>query len=220
MAKFKFNAEKYEPTQSFKAIPEGEYIGKVIKSSKHAAKSGKGHYLKIVTRIEEGDYKGHSVFDNLNVKHSNEAAQDIARRRLSALCHACGILTIDDTEELHDIPIKIVVSYIEADGKQKASNDVRNYLPLSDADETGVEEADTSFEPEEEEEEAWGEEEEESAETEEEEEEEEEEETPPPPKKVAKKKVPKKKKVAKKKVAKKAPAKQVEEDEEPDWFDE
>jgi hypothetical protein len=90
-------------------------------------KSGNGEGLKLTFEIIDGQFKGRKVYENLNIRHSNEDTQRIAQSQLSALCHAVNVIKLMDTAALHFKPVRINVTVREAQGIYKASNNIKGY---------------------------------------------------------------------------------------------
>ena len=119
-----FDASTVEPAGDFSPIPEGIYTCGVVESSMEPNKAGTGSYLKMKIEVLEGEEKGRSVFEFLNLDHPNEKAVNIAKATLSSICRATGVMQPKDSMDLHDIPFdcKIVVTK----GKDKEGNDRMN----------------------------------------------------------------------------------------------
>lgn len=110
MATISFNAAEVQPT-SFEPIPPGTYEAVVCKSESRPMKSGNGMGFNFEIEILSGDYKGRKVFEWINFEHrTNPKAQQIGREQLSALCRAVGVTQLNDTAQLHNLPLLIVVA--------------------------------------------------------------------------------------------------------------
>ena len=133
MAHLGFDATTVEPAQPFDVIPAGKYVCQITNSEMRPTKGGDGQYLWLELAILEGEFANRRLFDRLNIVNSNQQAVDIARRQLSALTGACGKTYIDDSEELHLIPITVTVRVRPAKGDYDASNEIRGYEPLNGA---------------------------------------------------------------------------------------
>jgi hypothetical protein len=83
--------------------------------------------LKLTFEIMDGQFKGRKVWENLNIRHSNEDTQRIAQSQLSALCHAVNVIKLMDTAALHFKPVRLNVTVREAQGIYKASNNIKGY---------------------------------------------------------------------------------------------
>lgn len=127
MASFSFDSTNVAPETKSEPIPAGTYIAQVIDSDLIAAKSGSGNNLKLVFEILDGQFKGRKVFENLCVQHSNSETQRIAQAKLSALCHATGVVRIQDSSELHGHPVKINVAIQPPQNGYDAKNVIKGY---------------------------------------------------------------------------------------------
>lgn len=127
MALLQFNAAEVEPSTPYEAIPAGWYNVKIADSSMEDTKSGNGEYLKLELEVLDGPHQGRKLFDRLNLKNPNAQAVEIAQRTLSSICHAVGLLKVNDSTELHGKPLQAKVKLGEYDGMP--SNEVAGYKP-------------------------------------------------------------------------------------------
>ena len=94
---FGFDATEVEPRAALDVIPDGWYRAWITDSEMKANARGTGEYLQLVWTILDEEQKGRKIWDRLNVKNTNETAQEIARASLSAICHAIGVMRIQHT---------------------------------------------------------------------------------------------------------------------------
>jgi len=130
MAELNFNAEEYEPMGSFEPLPVGEYTVVIESSEKKPASTGKGEYLQLVYNVVDGEYQGRKLFDRLNIVNDSDQAQTIARRALSSICRAIGIMNPKNSEELHDKPFVVKVGIRPAKGEYGPSNKITEYAAM------------------------------------------------------------------------------------------
>ena len=98
MAMLNFDASTVQPdSTSISPVPAGIYVAQVVDSDVKPLKSG------------------------------NAQAQQIAQAQLSALCHAAGVIRLQDSAMLHNRPVRIRVKVREADGQYAARNDVTGF---------------------------------------------------------------------------------------------
>ena len=77
-------------------------------------KAGGGELLEIELEILEGEYARRHLWDRLNLVNANQQAVEIAQRTLSAICHATGVLRVNDSEALHFKPMLVTVKVLPA----------------------------------------------------------------------------------------------------------
>lgn len=128
MARLNFNAASVEPSTPMDVLPKGRYLCVAIASELKMTKNGSGEYLQITFEVIDGPAKGRKLFERLNIRNANKTAEDIAQRALSALCHAVGVINLDDSEQLHNIPVQLDVDIEPAKGEYSASNRIKGYL--------------------------------------------------------------------------------------------
>lgn len=121
-----FDANQVPPDEGMEAVPSGKYPAAIVESEMTPTKDSKGAYLKLVFEILSGDYKGRKVWARLNLKNKSETAVKIARGQLSAICHAVGVMTPQDSVDLHNIPLVITVKCVKGqDGDMQ--NEIKKY---------------------------------------------------------------------------------------------
>ena len=124
-----FDATTVEPNKPLEALPPGRYVVQIVNSEMRPTKDGMGQYLWLEVDVLEGEYAGRKLFDRLNLINSNPTTVEIAQRTLSAICHATGLMQVDDSEQLHLIPLIADVKVQPPKNGYDASNTLR-YMPL------------------------------------------------------------------------------------------
>lgn len=129
---FNFNAQAVAPAVPHEIVPAGWYNIAIVGSELAENSNKNGTLLNLTMTIIDGEHRGRKLFDRLNVAHTSAMAQEIGLAALSAICHATGVLQMQDTRQLHNIPLqaKVVVRPAEtgADGKQyEARNEIKGY---------------------------------------------------------------------------------------------
>ena len=105
-----FNAAEVQPS-SFEAIPTGTYEAVISNSESRPMKSGNGMGFNLEFEVISGEYKGRKVFAWITFEHrTSPDAQRIGREQLSAICRAVGVTQLNDTAQLHNLPLHIVVA--------------------------------------------------------------------------------------------------------------
>lgn len=131
MAQLSFDATTVAPQQSFDPIPAGVYIAHIIDSDVIATQSG-GQMLKLTHEVLDGPYKGRRVWSNINIRNASAEAERIGQSQLSALCHAAGVLQLQDSAQLQRIPLRMRVTIRPAGPDKRgihrdAQNDIKGY---------------------------------------------------------------------------------------------
>ena len=124
MAQLKFNAAEVD-TASRDAIPSGTYEAVVTDSETRATKNGNGMGINLTFEIlSDGPAKGRKVFAWINYENQNAKAQQIGREELASLCKAVGVTELEDTVQLHNLPLVITVG---VDRNDPTKNVVKAY---------------------------------------------------------------------------------------------
>lgn len=121
------NVEGNNDTNSFEAIPAGEYLVAITKSVMADNKKRNGQHLTCHMKIIEGEFKGRILFELMNLDNPNPVAVDIANKTLNGICQACGKVGVEDSNELHNIPMIVVVAVKPGDAVNPPSNKMKGY---------------------------------------------------------------------------------------------
>ena len=131
-----FDANEVEPQQAFDVLPPGDYKVQIVQSDMLETKNGDGQYLWLEMDIIDGEYQGRKFWDRLNLINPNQQAQEIAQKHLSAICHAVGQLSVQDSEELHFKPLLAKVKVEPRKDTGKNDNRIGAYKPVNDGKQT------------------------------------------------------------------------------------
>lgn len=122
-----FDANTVEPTTEFDPVPAGKYLAVITESEFKPTKSGNGSYLELTFEILDGHYKGRKLWSRLNLDNPNDTAVKIARAELSAVCRAVGVMSPNDSVELHNLPLTISVRCKKRADTGDITNEIRGY---------------------------------------------------------------------------------------------
>lgn len=122
-----FNANQVEPTTSFEPIPAGKYVAMITASEMKPNKAGTGQFLELVFTIVEGEHRNRQLWGRLNLTHPNPIAAKIGQAELSAVCRAVGVMTPNDSVELHNLPLVIKVRCKKRADTGEIVNEIRGY---------------------------------------------------------------------------------------------
>jgi len=125
-----FNADDVPPSTGFDAIPAGKYKAVITESEEKKTKKGDGSYLQLTFTVIEGEYENRKLWARLNLNNPNDQAVGIARRELSAICHAVNVRQIKDATQIHDIPLIVRVS-AKPDDSGELRNEIKGYEPVN-----------------------------------------------------------------------------------------
>lgn len=129
-----FDHTQVEPRDSLEPVPPGTYVAEVVESDVVQTKNGAGNRVTLTLRITEGQCEGRQIWEGINFQHANEVAQRIGQQQLAELCAAVGLRgPLEDTQDLHGIPIRIRVKMSKPQEGYDQKNEVSRYMPLTDA---------------------------------------------------------------------------------------
>lgn len=124
-----FDARQVDPSTVFEPIPAGKYVAVIIASQQKDTRSGSGQYLELTLQIVEGEYAGRQLWARLNLNNPNAQTVKIARAELSAICRAVGVVTPQDSSDLHNLPLVITVRCKKRPDTEEITNEVRGFAP-------------------------------------------------------------------------------------------
>lgn len=113
MALINFQADPNLPTNNYELLPKGDYLCMAIASELKPNSKRTGDYLQITFEVLDGPCRGRKIWDRLNIRNANKTAEKIAMEQLNALCMATNVLHLNDSDQLHNIPVVLKVD-IEA----------------------------------------------------------------------------------------------------------
>jgi hypothetical protein len=127
--KLTFDATKVDPQVGLSVLPAGTYDVAIITAEQRDNKGNDGQHLALVLEVQDGKYAGRKLFHNVNLWNESASAKEFAQGTLSAICHATGIMQLEDTDQLIGIPVSadVRVSEQKVFGK---SNVINSYRPL------------------------------------------------------------------------------------------
>ena len=123
MASLSFDATSVEIT-SRDPVPADVYEALITDSEIRATRTGNGKGINLTFEIVSGPHKGRKVFAWINFQHPKAEVQRIGQEELARICKAVGIGRLEDTAQLHNLPMMITVGI---DKDDKTRNVIKNY---------------------------------------------------------------------------------------------
>ena len=121
-----FDVNELPESKTFEPLPAGWYPVEIASSELRTTKSGTEKYIAVGYRVVGENHSGRIVYGNLNIRNSNQKAEEIGRQQLGELMRAIGLEKLKDTDELIGAGLQIKLS-IRKDDQYGDSNDVKNY---------------------------------------------------------------------------------------------
>lgn len=116
------------PESQFAPLPSGYYTAVIVESEMKDTKKGRGQYLELTHEIIEGESQGKKVWARLNLVNDSATAVAIANQHLAQIRHATGQLQVQDSQQLHNIPMVIRVEFQPAGPKrEREGNEIREW---------------------------------------------------------------------------------------------
>ena len=124
LADLHFDANEVEPNTPgvYTPLPKGEYEAIIVESEVLPNSAGTGRYLKLWFEVidETGKHDGRKLKAYLNIDNPSSQAREIARGDLSAICRAVGVLDPNDSAELHNRVMGVVVGHEKYQDQMRA----------------------------------------------------------------------------------------------------
>ena len=133
MAFLGFNVDEAPDSQDFTVMPAGDYTAMVTASELLSNKAGTGSYLKLELTVIDEKYAGRKLYENLNLDNPSAQAVEIARGTLKKIAIACGKGSgvVNESEELHDIPMVINVGIETRKDNGELTNRIKSFKSAS-----------------------------------------------------------------------------------------
>lgn len=146
MALLNFSTAGKEEMDDFSVIPPNDYNVQIVKSEVTDTKAGDGKRLNLQFKILDGEFKSRILFTGLNIVNPSPKAVEISMKELTSICKACGKAEIEDSAELHKIPLTVSVKIKPASGNFDEQNQITKYKVYSGAESVseGVQETATT----------------------------------------------------------------------------
>ncbi|UFK26940.1 multimodular transpeptidase-transglycosylase [Vibrio phage vB_VpaS_AL-2] len=123
-----FDANQVSPNEAFENLPLGWYVARIVDSEEKPNSSNNGsHILLTLEVIAPQQYAGRKLWDRLNLNNPNQTAVEIAQRTLSAICHATNVMQLQDTMQLHGIPMEVKVGLSKPQDGYEQRNEIKGY---------------------------------------------------------------------------------------------
>ena len=124
-----FDSTQVEPSTDFEAPQAGRYVAEISDSDMRPNNKGTGEYLWLEFTVLDGPFAGRKLWTQLNLVNPSPQAVEIAQRDLSAICRAVGKLRIQDSIELHNIPLEINVK-VKNSPEYGQQNNIRGFKAI------------------------------------------------------------------------------------------
>jgi hypothetical protein len=135
-----FDSSQHNDMINFDPVQKDQYYGKIVDSEiKDSASTPGNRYIQLKVELmgkglEHGeDASGKFVWPMLHKWNKNEKAVNMANRELATIIRACKLVTVQDTMQLHEIPMLLDIDVIPADGQYPPKNEIKNYQPVQGA---------------------------------------------------------------------------------------
>ena len=118
----------------FAPIDAGWYEAEITKSELKTTNDKEGKYVALTFKVTEGEHLGRMLFANLNIVNKSDVAVKIARSDLKKICIAAGMdpeAGLEDTVDLHNVPMKVLVSLKPANANWPAKNELKDFKDAS-----------------------------------------------------------------------------------------
>ena len=124
-----------ENSGGFTVVPEGKYQVVIVGDKLTPTKSGTGKMLELNVQVIEGEHRGSTITDRLNIVNASSVAQAIGQGQLKRICNLCGVdYPPTSTDGLIGKPmvatVKIETFTSNTSGNELQSNKISGYNPV------------------------------------------------------------------------------------------
>lgn len=98
------------PAVGYTPLPAGEYVLEMCETDYRPNAEGTGMLLACKAQIVGGEYDGRPFYINYCLEHEDDQAQEIGQRDFAGLRRATGVLSPNDSAELHWIPFRVKIA--------------------------------------------------------------------------------------------------------------
>jgi hypothetical protein len=134
MVQLNFNAQEVAPSAGIQTYPSGTYDvmindSKLVETkAKKAGTVSKGSFLQLNLKITTGEHVNGTIIARVNFENENPTAEEIGQAELSAICRVCGVMQLQDSQQLHGIPFRVILAKVERNDKPgEFGNEVKGY---------------------------------------------------------------------------------------------
>jgi hypothetical protein len=132
MSLLNFDARQVQPDMGYDVLPPDWYPVVMDESELKPTQNGDGMVLNVRFNVIAGQYVNRKIFGRINLSNPNPQAQEIGQKQLSAIAHCVGVLVVQDSQQLHNIPLLVKVKIRKADGQYEDNNEIIAYRNISD----------------------------------------------------------------------------------------
>jgi len=122
MARLNFDATTIDVT-AHDPIKPGTYEAVITETELRPTRNGEGKGINVTCEIVSGEAKGRKVWEWINYQHPKAEAQRIGQETLAKICKAVGVARLEDTEQLHNIPLLVKVALDKTDATKNVVKD-------------------------------------------------------------------------------------------------
>lgn len=127
-----------ENTGGYTVVPPGNYVAVIVADRVVDTNAKDGKILELKVQIADGQYKGETIIDRLNIVNKSPVAQNIGQGQLKHICAICGVqYPPANTDGLIGRPmqIKVVNESFKSNttGEDLTSNKIKGYNTIVSA---------------------------------------------------------------------------------------
>jgi hypothetical protein len=130
-----FDANAAENQGKNSVLPAGEYEVVAITSEVKQTNDRTGSYLNVQFQVTKGEFQNRRIFKKFNLwlAPEKDKAIAIARGQFSDFCKATGVLSPQDSSELHNIPLVIKVT-VQTSAGYGDQNEIARFVKKTSGD--------------------------------------------------------------------------------------
>ncbi len=130
-----FEFDKVPVQEGRFVLPAGEYVAALVASEQKQTANGFG--LLLTFQVLEGEHKGRTQTDLVNLWNNNENTVRIAKERMARLMRAAGHEKLTSADQLSGVPVVIVVKVGAHWKTNEATSEIKGYKSVGKAPQVG-----------------------------------------------------------------------------------
>lgn len=123
-----FVSETNEAEEGFPVVPAGIYPARIVESDYKLTKDGRGKVMSLTYEILDDRFAGMKITEWLCLEHEKAQTRIIAQKKFNKIKQVLGVTAVQDTAQLHGIPLKIDVAVV--DGQKGKMNNIKEHIDI------------------------------------------------------------------------------------------
>lgn len=131
MASLNISTEELPEPTSLGPVPQGEYLCEIVESDVTETATSQGRRVLLTFQVIDGDFAGAHIWERADIDRVSISKRDgselrIDAARFNSLMKALNVGVLDDTAQLHGLPVMVRVVVEQREG-YNPKNEIKGY---------------------------------------------------------------------------------------------